>query len=285
MDQLTLKFFCVIDTMWKESELDMRMNTYDVVPTGDREGYTEIVPRARTLLYIQKNHGGVTEEKCIWRWLKSVSADNIENLKYSVAGYCVATYVLGTRDRHCSNMMIQDGGHFFRIRFGHFLGHFKRAGNVFIIDRDTRTLDVSPALAYPMDKRKAKKDDPEEERSFEQLCGKADSVLTSNGNSLISLLLPMFGSGIPELRPPSGVECVKEKLNLELDGNKAVKVFASLLQQAAKSKRHSWAMSYASSYIESLQTDRFRLNERRNSVPCALSPCRTRVRPYQKHIS
>jgi phosphatidylinositol-4,5-bisphosphate 3-kinase len=241
-DQLTLQLFCVMDRMWKEYKLDMRMNIYHVVPTGDKQGYIEIVPRARTLLYMQKNHGGVTEKKCVWRWLKSVSAghvsaDTIENLKYSVAGYCVATYVLGIGDRHCSNMMIQDDGHFFHIDFGHFLGHFKQMGKVFNIDRETRTFYFSPALAYAIDKGKGKKDAPEDERSFEQLCGKAYNILRSNGNILIALLLSMLGTGIPELQHPSDVYYVKEKLNLELDRNKAVKLFATLLQQAAKSKR------------------------------------------------
>jgi phosphatidylinositol-4,5-bisphosphate 3-kinase len=241
-DQLTLQLFRVMDTMWKESNLDMRMNIYHVVPTGDKEGFIEIVPRARTLLYMQKNHGGVTEKKCVWRWLKSVSAghvsaDTIENLKYSVAGYCVATYVLGIGDRHCSNMMIQEDGHFFHIDFGHFLGHFKQAGKFFKFERETRTVYFNPALAYAINKGKAKKDDPIDERSFNQLCGKAYNILRSNGNVLISLLLSMLGTGIPELQQPSDVEYVKETLKLELDGKKAVKRFADLMQKAAKSER------------------------------------------------
>jgi phosphatidylinositol-4,5-bisphosphate 3-kinase len=110
-------------------------------------------------------------------------------------------------------------------------------GKVLNIDRETRTFYFNPALAYAIDKGKGKKDDPEDERSFEQLCGKAYNILRSNANILISLLLSMLGTGIPELQQPSDVEYVKETLNLGLDRNKAVKVFASLLQKAAKSKR------------------------------------------------
>ena len=58
----------------------------------------------------------------------------------------MATYVLGIRDRHPGNYMLQnDTGKFFHIDFGHFLGHGKKKLG---IQRDREPFVFSAEMKY-----------------------------------------------------------------------------------------------------------------------------------------
>jgi len=73
----------------------------------------------------------------------------------SLAGQCVASYVLGLRDRHSGNFMFnKQTGQFFHIDFGHFLDNckskfgFKRDREPFILSQELKYFMVIMARLY-----------------------------------------------------------------------------------------------------------------------------------------
>ena len=48
-DQLTIQILQVMDQMWKKNKLDLLISAYSVVPTGEEEGFIEIVENSMYL--------------------------------------------------------------------------------------------------------------------------------------------------------------------------------------------------------------------------------------------
>ena len=57
-DQLTLQVLSIMESFWKDADLDMHMNAYKCVCTGDELGMLEVVTQSSTLAgIVQKNQG------------------------------------------------------------------------------------------------------------------------------------------------------------------------------------------------------------------------------------
>ncbi|MED6287696.1 Phosphatidylinositol 4,5-bisphosphate 3-kinase catalytic subunit beta isoform, partial [Characodon lateralis] len=134
-DMLTLQILRLMDLLWKEANLDLRIVPYGCLATGDRAGLIEVVSSADTIANIQLTSSNVAaaaafNKDALLNWLKERNTGDaldraIEEFTLSCAGYCVATYVLGIGDRHSDNIMVRSTGQLFHIDFGHILGNFK----------------------------------------------------------------------------------------------------------------------------------------------------------------
>lgn len=164
-DNLVLQFYKIMDRIWQSSGTDLQMVCYDVFESGFEVGYIEFVTPAECITDMHKTFGyrGPFNKQSIAHFFMKECADQFteasdhrkvyekletyhDNFMKSLAGQCVATYILGIRDRHPGNfMMKKDTGQFFHIDFGHFLGHGKiKAGFL----RDREPFILSEELQY-----------------------------------------------------------------------------------------------------------------------------------------
>lgn len=202
---------------------------YGCVSLGYEVGMLECVGNAETLAAITvwgestmtrgaSKHtgggGGVWNHAHLMNWLRAQHddglqaeagggsyADAVENFIRSCAGYCVATYLLGIKDRHNDNVMLAKSGHFVHIDFGHILGHAK----YFLgLNRDATPFVFPPSFAVLMggeDKVKS----PNFKR-FEDLCCELFLQLRDNAPLFLTLMSLMFEAGLPEVRACFGYQ-------------------------------------------------------------------------------
>lgn len=154
-DMLVLNAFNLMDRLWKQEGLDLRLSTFRCIPTGRDAGFVEVVPNAQTLAHIQRAANGLTgalraTSLCAWLEQQNPGADArataVTNFTLSCAGYCVATFVLGIGDRHNDNIMVDHAGHLFHIDFAFFMGRTVKFG---FYDREKAPFVLTNGLLTP----------------------------------------------------------------------------------------------------------------------------------------
>ncbi|KAH7953180.1 hypothetical protein HPB49_005759 [Dermacentor silvarum] len=104
-DMLMLSVIRLMDKLWLESGMDMKMLTFKCIATGENHGFVEAVRDVSTLRAIQTAHSGVTgafNNRTItdWFWKHNPSRAQyqaaVDNFIKSCAGCCVATQVVRT---------------------------------------------------------------------------------------------------------------------------------------------------------------------------------------------
>ncbi|NXK89779.1 P3C2B kinase, partial [Formicarius rufipectus] len=207
-DMLTLQMIRIMNKIWVQEGLDMRMVIFRCFSTGRGRGMVEMIPNAETLRKIQVEHGvtGSFKDRPLADWLQKHNPEEdeyekaVENFIYSCAGCCVATYVLGICDRHNDNIMLKTTGHMFHIDFGRFLGHAQMFGN---IKRDRAPFVFTSDMAYVInggDKPSSRFHD------FVDLCCQAYNLIRKHTHLFLNLLGLVRARGL-QLPPTRDAPC------------------------------------------------------------------------------
>ncbi|CAL4116873.1 unnamed protein product, partial [Meganyctiphanes norvegica] len=237
-DMLTLQMIRIMDKLWKDHGLDLRMIPYSCMSTDNNEGIIQVVLNAETIANIQRAKGMFSATSAFRKgslldWLKEHNSGEaalnkaIHEFTLSCAGYCVATYVLGIADRHSDNIMIMQNGQLFHIDFGHILGHFKEK---FGIKRERQPFVLTHDFIHVITKGRQTRS--EEFIKFKEYCEQAFEILRQYGSFIISLFAMMISTGLPELQSEKDLDYLKETLKLDLSKEEALDHFRSKFDEA-----------------------------------------------------
>ena len=229
-DVLTLQIFNIMDKLWLENNLDLKLLPYKVCPTELKAGFIEcLVGIELDKLQADDGVAGVLDRELIVKYLRkngkqtSSLETKFDNFIKSLAGYCVATCVIGIGDRHPGNIMIKENGIFFHIDFGHILGNFK---SKFFIKRERTPFLLTPMMANVYST-------VGKEEFFKTACVKAYNILRHNAQRLINMFIIMSTAGMPELCSMRDVVYTKDMMKLEIPNDEdAGNHFVALIKQS-----------------------------------------------------
>ncbi|CAH0555330.1 unnamed protein product [Brassicogethes aeneus] len=244
-DMLTLQMLRIMDRLWKQEGLDLRMNAYNCISMEHRVGMIQVVLNAETIANIQKEKGIFSATTAfkkgpILDWLRDNNSTESELNKavneftLSCAGYCVATYVLGIADRHSDNIMVKKSGQLFHIDFGHILGHFKEK---FGFKRERVPFVLTHDFVNVINKGQK---NASEFHKFQEYCEKAFMILRKHGNLILSLCAMMISTGLPELSSEKDLNYLRETLVLSKTDEEALSHFKLKFDEALT---NSWKTS------------------------------------------
>ncbi|CAF3475281.1 unnamed protein product [Rotaria sordida] len=201
-DQIVLQLFACMDKIWQANDFDFRLSLFNVVQTQERCGFIEMITESETLREIESRSGtikGSLGESALYDWLRLHNTTDrefriaLENLTYSCAAYCVATYILGIGDRHNDNIMVKQSGHLFHIDFGKYLGDTQKFG---WFNRDRAPFVFTKQMLYAMSDRGTSNDAL---HRFVDLCCNAFCTLRQNSSLLLLLLSHLCSSNVLNL--------------------------------------------------------------------------------------
>uniref|UniRef100_A0A3P8UG92 Phosphatidylinositol 4-phosphate 3-kinase C2 domain-containing subunit alpha n=1 Tax=Cynoglossus semilaevis TaxID=244447 RepID=A0A3P8UG92_CYNSE len=233
-DMLALQMIRIMDRIWLQEGLDLRIVNFKCISTGKDKGMVELVPSSDTLRKIQVEYGvtGSFKDKPLAEWLRKYNPAEdeyekaSENFIYSCAGCCVATYILGICDRHNDNIMLRSTGHMFHIDFGKFLGHAQMFGS---FKRDRAPFVLTSDMAYVINGGERP---TSRFQLFVDLCCQAYNLIRKHSGLFLNLLSLMTSSGLPELTGSQDLKYVFDALQPHNTDAEATIFFTRLIESS-----------------------------------------------------
>jgi len=211
-DMLILQLFRIMQQIWRDAKLPVRLKTYRVVAIDQRSGMIEMVPNSTQIskIHIQK---GLLSSRSTWihDYILANNADYQSfkraqaNFMISSACYSAATYILGIGDRHDGNIMVDKSGVLFHIDFGHILGNFKKK---WFIRREHYKVKYSEDMDAVLDISNSYE-------SFLALTQKHYNAIRAKGHRLFYLMKMMSTGGMPELQGFEDLQYLVRRLKME----------------------------------------------------------------------
>ncbi|VBB18749.1 phosphoinositide 3-kinase [Yasminevirus sp. GU-2018] len=196
-DYIVLSIINIIHDILKreETDLDIDMVRYEVIPTSKQTGYIEIVENASTVFNIVEDSGLTIQNYILNHNKDQVISRFREKFIKSTALYCVVSYLLGIGDRHLDNIMISKDGLLFHIDFGFILGQDPKYSN-------NRLIRVTPEIINVIGGYGT-----EDYDYFKKTCVKIYNRLRLHVNLFSNLL-----SIIPSIDPSITMDVLKREL-------------------------------------------------------------------------
>ncbi|CAM9139646.1 unnamed protein product [Choristocarpus tenellus] len=126
-EALAMQVICLVDHIFKQEGLSLRLRPYSIMCCGDKCGLVECITDAKSIDHIKKSPHSYTNIKDFFEQLymgktAGLFGRAVDNFVRSLAGYSIITYMLQVKDRHNGNIMIDKRGHIIHIDFGFILG-------------------------------------------------------------------------------------------------------------------------------------------------------------------